>query len=120
MNLINRLDIIDNIVEYVYDYTDYNINKYMLNVLVAGSHNSGGTLIYSEVTQPGYYLVKLSLTDSGGHEIVNYLIMHAVYDVSTYSNGYWQDNKVWIDFTIWLDHPLIPQSITNIYKNYLI
>ena len=35
--------------------------------------------------------------------------MSVVYDVSVYSEGYWQDGKVWVDFVLWLDHPIIPQ-----------
>jgi len=108
-NIIDRIDIIDNIVNYVYDYTDIDINKYMIDILIVGSHNDNGPIIYTGVTQPGEYLVKLSLKDTSGNEIINYLMMKTIYDVSVYSEGYWQDNKVWVDFVLWLDHPIIPE-----------
>jgi hypothetical protein len=106
-NYIDRLGIIDNIVEYVYDVIDLDINKYMINVLIVGwSHiNPGSNIVYSAVTQYDSYCVKLSISDSRGNETINYLIMKVIFDVSVYSEGYWLDNKVWIDNVLWMDHP---------------
>lgn len=103
---IDRIGIIDNIVNYVYDDID-NLNKYMLNVLVVGwSHlDPGGNIIYTGVTKEGYYCVKISISDSSGNEVIDYVMMKVIYDVSVYSEGYWQDNKVWIDRILWNDHP---------------
>ena len=109
-NVITRLDIIDNVVNYVYDNVDTDINKYMIEILIAGSSNScHGCIVYSGITQPGIYCVKVSLSDSSGNKIINYFMMFVTYDVSVYSEGYWQDNKVWVDFVLWLDHPIIPE-----------
>ena len=105
--MIDRLDIIENIVAYVTDDIDIDINKYMLNILIFGwSHRvAGDNIVYTGITQPGMYGIKLSISDSSGNEIINYLMMNVVFDVSVYSEGYWQDNKVWIDYILWLDHP---------------
>ena len=108
-NYIDRLDIINNIVNYAYDNIDIDLNKYKIEVLIAGSHNDYGAIVYTGVTQPGLYCVKILLTDSSGNEVIDYFIMKVVYDVSIYSEGYWQDNKVWVDFVLWLDHPIIPE-----------
>lgn len=103
--VIDRLDIIDNIVNYVIDPIYLDINKYMLDILIVGrSHRNGEMLVYKNVTKPGKYCIKISLSNRSGNNIVNYFIMDVVFDVSIYSEGYWQDNKVWIDFTLWLDH----------------
>ena len=107
-NFIDRLDIINNIVNYAYDNVDIDLNKYKIDVLIAGSHNDYGTIVYTGLTQPGIYCVKILLTDSSGNQVINYFIMKVIYDVSVYSEGYWQDNKVWVDFVLWLDHPIIP------------
>jgi len=103
---IDRIGIIDNIVNYTYDDID-NINKYMLNVLVVGwAHlDTYDNIIYTEVNKEGYYCVKLSISDSSGNEVINYIMMKVIYDISVYSEGYWQDNKVWIDRILWNDHP---------------
>jgi hypothetical protein len=106
-NEINRLDIIENVINYVYDDVDADINKYMLNILLSSKHTDDGPIIYNTVTLPGPYCVKIFISDSSGNEIIKYFIMNVVYDVSTYSEGYWQDDKVWIDSTLWLDHPII-------------
>jgi hypothetical protein len=106
-NEINRLDIIDNIINYVYDDVDVNINKYMVNILLASKHTDDGPIIYNTVTLPGIYCVKIFISDSSNNEVIDYFLMTVVYDVSTYSEGYWQDDKVWIDSTLWLDHPII-------------
>lgn len=104
--IIDRLDIINNVVNYVIDPIDLNINKYMLDILIVGrSHTNRDMLIYENVTKPGRYCVKMSLSNSSGNDIVAYFIMDVVFDMSIYSEGYWQNNKVWIDFTLWLDHP---------------
>lgn len=106
-NEIDRLDIIENIVNYVYDDIDFDINKYMLNILLSSKHTDDGPIIYNTVTLPGPYCIKIFISDSSGNEIINYFLMNVVYDVSTYSEGYWQDDKVWIDSILWLDHPII-------------
>jgi hypothetical protein len=100
--LITRLDIIDNIVNYVYDYVDLSLNKYMLDILIVGTET------YETVDQDGGYCVKMSITNSSGHKTVEYFIMNVISDIyqSCYSQGFWQDNKVWIDFKLWLDHPI--------------
>lgn len=103
-NIINRLDIINTIVNYAYDDVDSEINKHMINILILGSHNSSGVISFTNVTKPGEYCVKFSLIDKSENEIINYFIMSVIYDVSTYSEGYWQDNKVWIDTLPWLDY----------------
>lgn len=109
---INRVDIIDNIVDYVYDLIDIDINKYMLDVLVVGSDKN----VYSVITEAGNYCVRLKISDKDGNEIINpfgtptighYLMMNIVFDESVFSEGYWQDDKVWIDTTLWLDAPKI-------------
>jgi hypothetical protein len=103
--IISELDIINSVVEYAYDIVDTNTNKYMIDVIIAGwSHNSGGTIIYTGITQPGEYLIEMMLSDKSDNLIVNYFMMMVVWNVSVYSEGYWQDNKVWIDSTLWVDH----------------
>ncbi len=106
-NQITKLDIIDSVINYVYDDIDININKYMTNILLASKHTDDGPIIYDIVKLPGIYCVKIFISDSSGNEIINYFLMTVVYDISTYSEGYWQDDKVWIDSTLWLDHPRI-------------
>lgn len=107
-NLINRMDIIDNIVSYAYDNVDLDVNKYKIDVLIAGKHNAN-YIIYTGITNPGYYCIKFTLSDKYNNSINQYFMSFVTYDVSVYSEGYWQDNKVWIDFTLWLDHPKIPR-----------
>jgi hypothetical protein len=91
---INRMDIIENIVDYVYDTVDTDINKYMLNVLIAGDSS-----VYQEVISPGDYLVKISIADREGNEIINcfgtpeighYLIMTVENGEKPYSDGQYQ------------------------------
>lgn len=107
-NIIYKLDIIDNIIDYVYDSVDVDLNKYMVDVIIASSYsyNSGFTL--TGITQPGEFLIRFYLKDSGGNEIINYFMMKVLYDVSVYSEGFWQDNKVWVDYVDWLDWPVLP------------
>lgn len=97
--LITRLDIIDNIVNYVYDYVDLTLNKYMLDILIVGTET------YEIIYQDGGYCVKMSIINSSGHKTDNYFIMNVISDIqqSCFSQGFWQDNKVWIDFKLWLD-----------------
>ena len=45
--------------------------------------------------------------DSIGNETVDYFILKIVDIVSSFSQGFWQDNKIWIDNTVWIDHPNI-------------
>ena len=37
----------------------------------------------------------------------DYFILKIVDIVSSFSQGFWQDNKIWIDNTVWIDHPNI-------------
>ena len=106
-SIIDRLSIINNIVEFVYDFIDTDLNKYMLNVLIVDSGQS-----YINVVSTGDYCVKFSLTNSSGNEVINYILMKVVFDISVYSEGYWIDNKIWIDRILWLDHP------KNSYLNF--
>jgi hypothetical protein len=108
-NIIYRNDIIDNIVNYVKDIVDVNINKYMIDIIVSGKHNDNGPIVYTDITKPGDYCVKVSLKNNNNNEIINYFMMKVVYDLSLFSDGYWQDNKVWVDFVLWLDHPIVPK-----------
>jgi hypothetical protein len=108
-NIIYRNDIIDNIVNYVKDIVDVNINKYMIDIIVSGKHNDNGPIVYTDITKPGDYCVKVSLKNNNNNEIINYFMMKVVYDLSSFSDGYWQDNKVWVDFVLWLDHPIVPK-----------
>jgi len=102
---IGRMEIIENIVDNVYDLIDIDINKYMLNILIAGLDGAQESMIiYSGVTSPGYYLVKLSISDKNGNEVIDYLIMNMNYIESCFSYGYWKDERVWIDETYWKDH----------------
>ena len=102
---IGRMEIIENIVDYVYDLVDIDVNKYMLDVLIAGLDGTQEfMMVYSGVTSPGYFLVKLSVSDKNGNEVINYLIMNMNYTESCFSYGYWKDDRVWIDETYWKDH----------------
>ena len=83
---ISRMDIIDNVIDHVYDNLDVDINKYMLDVLVAGPE-SGVTLItygklgsLGSITQPGYYLCKFSISDISGNEniVTSYKMIHLI------------------------------------------
>jgi len=76
-NIIDRIDIIDNVVNYIYDNIDINLNKYMLNILIS---NSGGT--YTGVTQIGDYDINISIKDNSGNETIDYFIMSCIYDPS--------------------------------------
>lgn len=103
-NEITRIDIIDNVVDYVYDMIDLDVNKYMLDVLITDKN-----LIYSKVTNRGDYLVKFKISDKFGNIVVDYLIMRVVDgtdDVACFPGGIWRDNKVWIDTYIWMDYIL--------------
>ena len=103
-NVINRVDIIDNVINYVKDYTDININKYNSNILIVGSKFIDyNNIIYTTIINPGYYCIKISLKNNIGNEIVYYVMLFVIYDISNFSEGYWQDNYVWIDSTIWID-----------------
>ena len=104
-NIIDRMDIIDNIIDYVIDI-DISINKYNSEILVI---NQIDLKIYDIINNPGYYCLKISLKDSLNNENIKYLMLHVIYDVSVYSEGYWQDNKVWVDMVHWLDHQIIPE-----------
>jgi len=97
--IITRLDIIDNIVNYVYDYVDLTLNKYMLDILIVG------TQTHETINHDGVFCVKISISNTSGHKTVNYFMMNVISDIlqSCYSQGFWQDNKVWIDFKLWLD-----------------
>lgn len=99
---ITRLDIIDNIVNYVYDYVDVSINKYMIDIVIVGTET------HETVNKDGGYCVKMSIINSSGHKTEQYFIMNVISDIyqSCYSQGFWQDNKVWIDFKLWLDYPI--------------
>jgi len=108
-NVIYKFDIIENVVNYVNDNIDFNLNKYMIDIVISGKHNDRGAIVYEYVTKPGEYCVKVKLINSNGNKTINYFIMKVVYDVSSYSNGYWQDDKVWVDFVLWLDHPIVPK-----------
>jgi len=70
---LDRMDILTNIVEGVYDIVDLSLNKYMLNVLIVDE-----SLTYTEVSVAKDYCVKLSIIDIGGNEAVDYLIMRVV------------------------------------------
>lgn len=104
-NIITRLDIIENIVSYAYDIVDIDLTKYKIEVLMASKHNNNGPIVYTEATLPGEYCVKFLLIDSNKNNTVQYFMMNVIYDVTVYSDGYWQDNKVWVDFVLWKDHP---------------
>jgi len=69
-SIIDKIDIINNIVLYVYDYIDNNINKYMLNVRIFGNHGETSSII-----QPGEYCIKISISNSIGNEEIDYFIM---------------------------------------------
>ena len=110
-NIITNLDIINILIDYVIDYTDKEINKYKSNILIVGSKFIDyNNIVYPEIIYPGYYCIKISLKNSIGNEIVYYVMLFIIYDISIYSEGYWQDNKVWIDSTKWLDHPIIHKN----------
>lgn len=65
------MDLIDNIVNYI---DDYSINKYMLNILIVGNI-SGEILEFTTINNTSEYCIKLSYNN----EIENYLIIK-VYD----------------------------------------
>ena len=70
--IIDRLDIIDNVIDYVYDIVNMT-NKYMLDVLIIDYSN-----VYTEVTQIGNYLVKFSINGSDGNQVESYFIMRVI------------------------------------------
>jgi len=113
-NEISRVDIIDNVIDNVYDNVDTDINKYMVEVLIASS-DSGGTLISSgstfdnPITEMGYYLCRFSIADSSGNRNTQYHILWVTNTAiieSCFNTGNWRDNKVWIDTTFWRDFPI--------------
>jgi hypothetical protein len=67
---ISKIDIINNVILYIYDFTDNNINKYMLNVSI---FENSGEIDY--ITQIGKYCIKFSIFNSSGNEVINYFIM---------------------------------------------
>lgn len=111
---ISRMDIIDNVIDHVYDNVDNDINKYMIDVLVASSE-SGGTLItygklgsLGSITQLGYYLCRFSISDINENETIQYHMICVVENeafMSCFSSGVWKDNKIWIDTEFWKDFP---------------
>lgn len=106
--VINKLDIIDNIVNYVEDVIDLDINKYMIDVLIVGcAFSYTDNKIYDNIVNAGNYCVKMKLNNSRNNEEIYYFIMNVVHDISIYSEGYWQDNKVWIDYIHWVDRILL-------------
>lgn len=106
-NIISKIDIIDNIINYIDDLIFPLINKYMINILIVGkSHRNRNIIEYENINKPGQYCIKISLTNPSNITIINYFIMNVIFDISVYSEGYWQDNKVWINFNLWLDHPI--------------
>jgi hypothetical protein len=97
--VIHKIDIIENLINYV-KCVDIYINKYMTEVTIVGS------VLYDKITKPGLYCIKIKLSDSNRNEFVDYFIVYVIYNVSMYSEGYWQDSKVWIDSVLLLDHPI--------------
>jgi hypothetical protein len=103
---IDRMDIIDNLIDFIYDNVDTSINKYMLNVIIASS-KSGGTLI-TTITQSDTYLLKFSIADANGNERIEYhmlMVGESQEIMSCFNTGIWRDDKVWIDTTFWKDIP---------------
>jgi len=107
-NIIHTIDIINNLILYIDDATDPNINKYYSNVLIVGEKFSDyENIIYPNIQNPGYYCIKISITNNIGNEGIYYFILKVTYNISIFSQGYWQDGKVWIDSSIWIDNPII-------------
>ena len=101
---IVRLDLIDNLIDYVHDNVDTNVNKYMLDISIYSS-DSGGTQL-SAITHEGTYLCRFSIADANDNETIEYHMILVGIDksiVSCFNSGIWLDNKVWIDITYWKD-----------------
>lgn len=103
-NKITKKDILDNIVDYVYDNIDTTLDKYMIDVLLV-SQVSGGTEV-EVMNYSDYFLCRFSISDSSGNECINYFLIAVIVDSSVYSSGYWRDEKVWIDTDVWIDFPI--------------
>lgn len=106
-NLITKIDIIDNLIEYVLADSGEFIDKHAVNIVIAKGTIYGSQNIYDTVTNPGIYCIEVSLEDIFGNKTIRYFIMNVISDSSVYSIGFWQDNKVWFDYVNWLDHPII-------------
>jgi len=76
-DFIDRSDIINNIINYAYDYIDISVNKYMIDTLFFDNLS-----IYNNIDQTGEYYIKISLSDKSENITIYYFILNVIYDTN--------------------------------------